>query len=598
MSIKHAAKALMLTMAMLWCMFFVGCSGESGPTLIYSYPMPVDLKISGIIDLSNVAINPALGGITPSLIDLRPFNLTIQDDLQKKTAVADAEGKFVLEPISIRDQVVVFVRHSRHKGLVLEWMAADSNGLYGDKRAEIGIRSTASSMIARCLRDRYGRRINPEALTALHIDSTVSAIADVLEKHPEKLTGQNLDQIPEVKDAYSKTAEAMHLGNSGVYVNELVLLLYMGGDNSLAAQLSANLDAIARAGLPSGAQVLIQADFPIDGTKRLILKDNKLVELGAVGKLDSSSGAVIADFIAWSRRTFPARRDMLVISSHADGWRNSGNLRSSLIADDDARTVGNPIEIAAWIKGANTVFDGFYRPLELLVLDACSMGSIEMAYEFSNCAGYTVFSQAYVPAAGMPLADILTDLARQDLAKLGGEALGLLFCDAYRHKYIDKAVKIPATISLLKNSGFATFLPKLQNYLAKIYAEKSAYAPLLANLRDSLQVDPEEAGQRFVVQAFERAEARDLYDLVARARNLMPGVAMQTDQLLAAFPELVKANYRSSYHFPDAKGLSIALPAKTVYHSEYAGLSPAPYFLLQFCRDTLWDELLAEINRP
>lgn len=595
---QHAFRALMIFLSVSWCMLFSGCSGESGPTLIFPYPMPTDLRISGLINLSDVAVSSVFNGITPSLIDLRPFNLTVEDDPLKKTVAADLEGKFVLEPVSIRDQIVVLVRHATHKGLVLEWMAADSKGLYGERRAEITIRTTAQSMIARCLRDRYGRRINPEALTAQHINPTVTAIADVLEKHPEKISALALDQVPEVKAAYTAMAASLHQGNSGVYPNNLVLLFYMGADNSLAAQLSTSLEEIAAAGLPSSTQILIQADFPIDGTRRMMLAGNKLVELGAVGKLDSTSGAVIADFVAWSRRTFPAQRYGLVISSHADGWRNAGSLRGSLISDDDAGKKGNAIEIAAWIKGANASFDGYYRPLELLVLDACSMGSIEMAYEFRDCANYTVLSQAFVPAAGMPLGKILDSIDSAGVSKLENKALGRLFCEEYRKKYIDATVKIPATISMINNAGFTAFMPKLHNYLAQIYAEKQLYAPVLANLRDSLQIESEDAPAQFVVQAFERAESRDLLDLVTRARNPLPSVTLQTDQLLSVFSGLIEVNYRSSWHFPDANGLSIAFPDQTTFIQEYVGLAPAHYFLLKFCQDTLWDELLTAINLP
>jgi hypothetical protein len=475
-------------------------------------------------------------------------------------------------------------------------MAADSQGLYGEVSAEITIRSTARSFIARCLRDRYGRRIKPDSLDAQHLSTTVDAIADVLEKHPEKLTQNQLDQVPEVKVAYTAMADSLHQGASGVYPNEMVLLFYMAGDNSLATQIADNIEDIAAAGLPSGTQILIQADFPIDGAKRMMLSGKKLVELAAVGHLDASSGAVLADFVAWSRRAFPARRYALFISSHADAWKNSSQLRHSLIVDNSSGNTGNPIEIATWLEGACTTFDGYARPLDLLAFDACSMGCIEIAWQFRRCAEFTVLSQAFVPAQGFPYGRIIKSLNSSQVNGLSNQQLGDLVCTEYRTRYIDAAVKTAATISLIKNAGFAAFMPKFNDYLTRLYAEIALYGVVMGNLRDSLVVVSEEGDKKYVVQAFERAEYRDLKSLIVKARNNMPLLADSTDHLLAVFDQLVVTSHTSSWFYPEANGISITFPDKASYLSDYIGSSPSGYFFLDFCQTTLWDEIMTAIN--
>lgn len=580
---------------MLAMLLHSGCSGESGPPVVFPIPYPTDLRLSGVVDLADVAVHQDLGGITPSLIDLSPFELSIQDQPGNTTS-ADAEGRFVLEPISIRDQVVIICRHKSHSNFVLEWMSADSQGLYGEVRAEITIRSTARSLIARCLRDRYGRRIKPDSLDAEHLSTTVDAIAEVLEKHPEKLSQYQLDQVPEIKSAYTAMAASLHQGESGVYPNEMVLLFYMAGDNSLATQIDDNIEDIAAAGLPSGTQILIQADFPIDGVRRMMLSDKKIVELAAVGHLDSSSGAVLADFVAWSRRAFPSRRYALFISSHSDAWKNSNTLRSSLIVDDSSGNSGNPIEIAAWLEGACASFDGYARPLDLLVFDACSMGCIEVAWQFRKCAEFTVLSQAFVPAQGLPYGKIVSSLAAGTIAKLTNQQLGDLVCNEYRLRYIDAAVKAAATISMVKNAGFDVFMPKFNSYLTRLNADIALYGAVLGNLRDSLEVVSEEGDKKYVVQAFERAEYRDLKSLIVKARNNMPLLADASDHLLAVFDQLIVTSYTSSWYFPGANGISITFPDKESYLSDYIGSSPSGYFFLDFCQTTLWDEIMTAIN--
>ncbi len=593
MKVKISRKVLFL-ISML-AIVFVGCSGESKPTLIFNFPVPTDLRLSGVINLSDVAMHSDLGGITPSIVDLRPFSLTIQDDLSGPVN-ADEYGRFSLQPVSIRDQVVIFCRHAVHRNLVLEWMAANSAGLYGEVAVTIDLRSTARSMIARSLRERYGRRIRPEELKAEHIDNTVERIAEVLEKFPDKLVSQPLDQIPEVKAAYTAMADSLHLGNSGAYPNEHVLLLHMAGDNSLATFINTNIEDIAEAGLPAGMQILVQSDSPVEGCKRLMLTDKKVVELAALGEYDSGSGELIADFILWARRAFPARRYSMVISSHADGWKNSAGLRRSLIVDNSADKVGSPIEIAAYIAAAAENFDGSRRPLELLAFDACSMGSIEVAWQFRNCAATTLFSQAFVPATGLPYRQIGRRLRETAVSGLDGEALGKIICEEYRKKYLEGILQQPVTISLIRNSSLPAFMQQLHSWFIKINDEIELYATVLGNLRDSLEYHVEEGEKKYVIQAFEQAEMRDLKSFVTHAYGPLTTARIETENLLREFPGLIIAEYHSHSHFPGAAGISITFPDKATWATDFAGMSPSSYFFLDFARETLWPDLLAAIN--
>lgn len=589
----------LIAAALAICLFFSGCSGESGPTLVYSFPIPTNLTLKGSINLADVGVSTSLGGISPSLLDYRPFSLSIQDDPAAKTS-ADEEGRFTFEPISIRDQYVVFAKNGNHAGFVLEYMAADSSGLYGEQQIEISIRSTARSYIARCLRDRYGRRIDPNALTAAHIDGTVRAIADVLESHPEKISATALDQVPEVKAAYAAMAQSLDSGNSGVVPNSWVLLFYLGGDNNLANYINDNIAEIENAGLPNGTQIIIQADIAVHGMKRLMFKEGKFIELASVTNIDSSSGAVIADFVAWSRRTFPAANYALVVSSHADGWKSSTNaigLRNSLILDESAGNRGNPVEIAAWLKGANTQFDGYYRPLQLLVFDACNMGSIEIAAEFSACSEYLVMSQAFVPGSGFPYAAIVKEFSKLGAAGINSEKAGKIFCETYRDKYLDSPLPSAVTVSLLKTSEMAQFMNLLQNFFTQITANIDKLGPVLANLRDSKMVEAEGVHEQYVIQAFESTDYRDLYSLLSQCRGSIPEAAIEIDLAMQKFSDLIIANYYSKTSFPQAHGLSISFPDRSAWLASYVSTESLLYAFFQFAQNSSWDEILGLINQ-
>lgn len=593
---QKLSKMMLLATLVALTIFASGCSGESNPPLVFPYPYPTNLRVTGSINLANVAIHPSLGGTGgTSMIDLRPFSLSIQDD-QSTPVAADLEGKFELEPVTIRDQIVVFARHSAHPGLVFEWMAADSGGLYAQVSAQIGLVSTARSLIARCMRDRYGRRINPQALSSEHIDETVEAMAHVLESRPDKLAGKTLDQVDEVKLAYTSMALALHEGGSGVIVNSLALLIFIGADNSLSPHVLDIMEDLNKAQLPENTQILLQVDLPIDGTKRYMHAKGKLVELGAVGQIDSADPAVLADFVAWSRRAFPAEKYVLVIGSHADGWKSAASIRAALITDDTSDSSGLPIEQAVWMMGANTMFDGYYRPLDVLVLDACNMGMIELAYEFRNCASYSVLSQAFVPASGMPYGRIIEAIAAGGASSLDAAALARIFCDQYRNRYINAVIKIPATITKIKNAGFVSFVPAFNEYLDSVLGMSDLYAPVIANLRDKLDKVDEDNPGKYVVQSFEKSDHRDLVDFIKKAREPMPAINIQTDRLLARFADIIVLHYKSALFFPGSNGLSIALPNAETFASQYSGQQALAYFGLAFLQETRWAELLTIVN--
>jgi hypothetical protein len=106
----------------------------------------------------------------------------------------------------------------------------------------------------------------------------------------------------------------------------------------------------------------------------------------------------------------------------------------------------------------------------------------------------------------------------------------------------------------------------------------------------------EEGDKKYVVQAFERAEYRDLKSLIVKARNNMPLLADATDHLLAVFDQLVVTSHTSTWYFPGANGISITFPDKASYLSDYIGSSPSAYFFLDFCQTTLWDEIMTAVN--
>ena len=99
-----------------------------------------------------------------------------------------------------------------------------------------------------------------------------------------------------------------------------------------------------------------------------------------------------------------------------------------------------------------------------------------------------------------------------------------------------------------------------------------------------------------MVQAFENAGNRDLKSFVSNAAGPLTTLKIDTENLLREFPGLIVCSYHSQKAFPGATGLSITLPDRQTWFSEFVGPSPSQYFLLAFARETLWPAILTAIN--
>ena len=58
-------------------------------------------------------------------------------------------------------------------------------------------------------------------------------------------------------------------------------------------------------------------------------EDAAVEDLGAVNMGD---GAALADFVTWARTNYPAKRTMLAIWDHGQGWRRKQGLNLRLVA--------------------------------------------------------------------------------------------------------------------------------------------------------------------------------------------------------------------------------------------------------------------------
>lgn len=580
-----------------------GCSGQSGGLPPFSYPIPTNFSLTGSIDIGDIALHPSLGGVLSidggsargavrgAMLDLSVFRITVEDD-PANSATPGKTGTFSIASMTIRDQIVLRAKHSGHSGFILEWMAADATGLFGTKQASITVYSTARSLIARTLRDRYGRRIDPTEITDGEIHASVLAITDVLEKHPEKISGgTRLDFVAEVRTAVDAAADALDAAQRGYYPREWTILVYQGGDNNLSNVLEEDIEEMKKAGPPARTAVIIQNEDTALGTRRLLLGAGTTTELGRSSGVNAADPSVLADFVSWGYRAFPARHMALIIASHGTGWRPA-SIRSAIISDDSAAAMMD-IHALQTALAYGTKVPGGFRPLEFLGLDACLMGMLEIAVQLQGQTTYLTFSQANEPAPGWQYQTLFERLSSSVPAN--GLEFGRAAANACKAAYEAPplAGRYSGTISVVDMAKIPGLLTRFAAWASVIRSDLPLNLNGLVGAREALADSSYglTGSERYLIQAFEFPDHRDLQDLVANLRTTFPNANIAADNMMhyISISSPVPVNVRFGDRYRRATGLSVAFPGP----GEYAGyLGPngkMRYADLAIASATEWD---------
>ena len=226
-------------------------------------------------------------------------------------------------------------------------------------------------------------------------------------------------------------------------------MLYQDADDQiLERDIYVDLNEAERVGSSENVHIVAQIDrfkggYAADGnwtgTRRYyVTQDNNLEAVGSqlleeVGEANMADGATLVDFVTWAVANFPADRYALIMSDHGMGWPGgwsdpdpsvrSGHAAPSLLTRNQMYL--DELDAAL---GAIRQQTGIDR-LELIGMDACLMGQLEVYAMLAPHARYAVASEETEPALGWAYASFLGALARNP-AMDGGE-LGSLIVSSY-----------------------------------------------------------------------------------------------------------------------------------------------------------------------
>ncbi len=416
----------------------------------------------------------------------------------------------------------------------------------------------------------------------------------------------------------------------------LVMLYQDADDKVLEKDIYLDLNEAEKAGASDRVKVVAQVDrysgaFSADGdwtgTKRfLITQDDDLgrvssQEVADLGEVNMASGQTLADFATWAIRTYPADKYVLILSDHGMGWPGGwtdptpkGTADASIPMQarlGDVLYMSEMDDSLGQIR-SQTGLDKF----EMIGLDACLMGQLEVFTALEPHARYAVASEETEPALGWAYTDFLRalnddpDMGGGELSQLvvkgyiqsdqmildsGARAemlsrsspLGGLYGDATQvtSQQLAREMGQSSTLTAVDLSKMAPLNVSL-NKLA--YAFQSADQRTLASTRSYAQSFTSVFGSEVPPSYIDLGHFLQL----VKQKTATAAVTQAADGVLAAMEQAVIAEKHGPQK-PGATGISIYFPNSQLYQNPITGAQSYTAIAERFAGASLWDDFLA-----
>ena len=451
--------------------------------------------------------------------------------------------------------------------------------------------------------------------------------------------------------AFASAWQAIARPVSNAQTAEWTILIFMNGDNNLEPDALLNFNQLARVGSTDLVNVLVQVDrigvyahTTPDWTQTLrfrVTKDMKPLPAEALedlGERNMGDPDVLADFVKWGMKEYPAKRYMLVIWDHGQGWRKFLSellkkhrtlVKSRAIGTEDTllsfrngsvllrngsgiATPNNEVapfrsapgapyrsasndqtnsdvlfnrEIQDSLKGA---LNG--KKLDVIGFDACLMSMVETMYALQGVGRYLVGSEELEPARGWKYDHWLTSILAQPTQD--ALAMAKTTVASYQTYYTDPDTLDPDTtlsaVDLEQSQKLAKSISDLSDSLTQ-----KIDIQLQSIIEARAATSPYAPGY-----SFHHVDLAHFLQQLKR-RTSDPGIVKQIDAVLENITLAVKANYAGSERQGSygSNGIAIYFP-----HTQRA-YTTDPYneggyekdnqlYPVEFVQKELWSDFL------
>lgn len=416
---------------------------------------------------------------------------------------------------------------------------------------------------------------------------------------------------------------------------EWLILYYINGKNNLVSHALEDFFEISSIGSSDSVKIVVQLGRPEknnppshegwSGVKRYIvekgMKPDTKSQAMHVGEAKTPSGDMgnpetLESFIDWAVQRFPARRKILIIWNHGQGWRfqasksndkfaaatrapNSKEIASmadapvigmfkSVSSDDDNGSILYNKQIQKTLEkcaAKGTRFD-------IVAYDACLMAMVETAYSLRKLTDILVSSQELEPGAGWEHSTVLKSIVSRPT--MTPEEFSKVIVDSYQERYGNNFM---TTMSAIRLVDFDLVTEKISSASAAIRIDHRQSFRTLEKERANLRAFADFEGLGFSV------DCETLFERIANASN-NPIVAERSKQTAEAIRRTIIANYASTEcKAYSPRGIAIYFPESKLEfyrdHNREGYLRSNKFQVVDFVVDNEWALLMKDyLNLP
>ena len=303
-------------------------------------------------------------------------------------------------------------------------------------------------------------------------------------------------------------------------------------------------------------------DMDEDMNQRFVIEGGKLIKVSEEDRVSMGKTSTLAEFLKWGVKNFAAEKMGVVLWDHGGGsiegvcWDEY---------DEDCLTL-REID-AALLSVYKTMTDKF----EFVGMDACLMGTAEMANIAASYARYMYGSEEMEPGGGWDYTEIGNYLARNPGAD--GAELGKIVSDSYLASCKKQGDSEIATMSVIDLSKVDKMVESFNTFAKSMYDSAANSATFSAMSKKITKIDN-----------FGGNNKSEGYTNMVDYGGLLTACADYTtgsQEALAALRDCVVYSVHGSDH-PNASGLAIYYPLEVQTQAElktFESVCLSPYYL-------------------
>ncbi len=253
---------------------------------------------------------------------------------------------------------------------------------------------------------------------------------------------------------------------SFAYSADWTFMLYLDGDNDIESSALIDFLEMSKVGSNSDLNIVVQFDR-IAGyssaygdwsdTRRGLVNYGDIPDTSwgtSIGEINMGDPQSLINFVQWATTTYPATNYALVLWNHGDGWRRALDTDKELLFKQICSDfTDNDFLDTKELQSALGYIRSNFVTIDIVGLDACLMGMIEVAYEIRDDAAIFVASEEAIPLDGWPYDSFLQDL--KTTTTMSPHTLADIMVNRYYESYGSTQAMSAVDLSLMTDLGSA-----------------------------------------------------------------------------------------------------------------------------------------------